>query len=150
MIGSDIEVRGPFSDLPPLARVGNYVAFAAFVIFGEFVPIGAAVAVLAGVGTAASNWQGEAGALGFVAAMAAIGAWTNGRYLRWLRGDRLGAAGWCCFNAACILCSAALAWGAVALHCLPIVLAIALAVVVLGLILSSILANVGHVLTRTK
>ena len=144
------DVNEPFSEQPKLVRIGSVVALGPFIIFLAYVPTALAVALLSGIGTASASREGLTGALAFVSVMAAVGAWTNGRFLRWLRDGRLSAVGWCSFNAACLLCSVATARVAVDLQRWSFVFAVALVAVVAGLLLSWILVMVGNRLGRLR
>jgi hypothetical protein len=144
MFGGHVEVRGPYSAQPSLVKAGCVAAFVAFVVFGSYIPTSTAVAVIVGVGKPAAHWTGTAGALALIAAMAAVGIWTNCRFLCWLRGGDLGFRAGCVFASACILGSAAVAFGSAALHLFSAIFLGALAAVVVGLLASWVLISVGQ------
>jgi len=147
-VGGDTEIRGPFADQPLLVRIGCRVLFAASILLGAYIPISASVAVIGGVGTPAPKWWGDAAAFGLMAAMAAAGAWTNGRFLGWLRGGALSPLEWCCFNGGCIAASAGVASAAVLLHIWPPVMAAAVLAMFAGAIASVVLIRLGQALDR--
>jgi hypothetical protein len=144
----EADVRNPYSEQPAMVRFGCIVAFGAFVIFGAYVPAALAISVIVGIGTSDASAEGIAGALAFCFVMAAVGAWTNGRYLHWLRGGRLSTIGWCCFNATSIICCAGIAWGSAAVQHWQFMFAAALIATLLGLVFSWGLVVVGQALAH--
>jgi hypothetical protein len=148
--GGEIVVRGSFADQRRLVKIGCFIAFVAFAVFGSYIPTSLAVAVIGGVGERAADWKGTMGSLGFVAAMAVVGGWTNCRFLSWLRGGSIHAWPLCFFVSGCICCSTVVASIAVKLHVWTVMFIVAFVVVVVGLILSWVLISVGQSRKRPK
>ncbi len=89
MIGSDIEIHGPYATQPALVKIGSWLLFAALLLLMEFIPISLFVAVCMAIGKPAPHWAGTVGSLAMAGAVTTLGAWINSRLLCWLLGRNL-------------------------------------------------------------
>ena len=146
MTDNEAEVRGPFATQPLLVKVGTVAAFVSVTVFGVFIPTTVIVAFVGGVGQPAPHWTGTAGALAFFTALAAGGAWMACSFLRWLLGGVLGRGTRLLFVSGTVVASALVAAAAVALGVFPTVFLVAFALVVVGIVASSVLIKLGQII----
>jgi hypothetical protein len=144
--GGEAQIDGPYGRQPVLVKVASVLWFAAFLVMGISVPVSVAVAVLGGAGTPADSRAKMFGALLFLAAMLAIGAWVTAMYIGWLSGGRVGAAGRCVVLLAAAVLSAAVATVAVLLHVWPAVCAFEFALVPVAPLAGWVLVKISRVI----
>jgi hypothetical protein len=151
LFGVEIKVEGPFAFQPPLVKLGVALLGLAATALLILLPIAVGAAILAGVGTPAPGTPGLAAKLapfGLLLAMLSVGFWINNRMLREISAGRLGLAARSISFMAIALASAGISAGAAALHVLPLLCVLTMALVVLAALLASLMIVAGQAIAR--